>query len=202
MATGFFYTCNKSRKTLWSLIYLVSGSFYYSDAYWLVNARIVKKILSSHSTYQTRYKIRTNNWLALEADTSFNVSISCFAVANLHYGLFEKLWEGLFPLYLYGFSGPCHYSQYGQLFPADLNYFVFQTAQGQDSGNGADLNQCSQSWDEINAAALDEVNTGAGNRADVTKRPNCGNKVVVQSDDRINSLKKPVFLDGLVRTLD
>ena len=176
--TGFFRACYKNKKTLRQLVHLASGSCCYSDARRLVNTRVVKTILSGHSTHLTRYKTRTNDWLTLEANSGPNISFPCLAAANVYYGLFGELLEKLLLSLLYGFSGPCHYGPYGQLLLVELNLSALQAAQGQDSGNGADSNQGLYFGDEVNVAAPDGVNTGAGNGADVTKRPDCGNGVV------------------------
>ena len=121
MVTGFFCACHESKRTLYQLVHLAPGSFGYSDGRQLINALIVKKILSGRSTYLTKYKTRTNDWLGLEADSSPNVSFPCFAAANVHYGLFGELLERPFPPPLYDFSGPCHYGLYRQLLPGELN---------------------------------------------------------------------------------
>ena len=168
----------------------------------MINARVVKRILLGRSTHLTRYKTRTNDLLALEPDSSPDVSFPRLAAANVYYGLFGELLEGPFPPPLYGFSGPCYYGLYRQLFPDELNLSAFQAAQGPDSGNGVDLNQGLQSGDEINAAAPDGVNTRAGNGADVIKRPDFRNEVVAQLDDGRDSSKRPISLDGVVGALD
>ena len=130
--TGFLRACYESKKTLYQLVHLTSGSFYYSNAWQLVNAHVVERVLLGHSTHLTRYKTRTIDCLALEVETGPNVSFPCLAAANLHYGLFKELLEGLFSLFLFAFSSPCHHGPYKQLFLGDLNHSAFQAAQEQD----------------------------------------------------------------------
>lgn len=84
----------------------------------------------------------------------------------------------------------------------ELNHSALQAAQEQDSENGADSNQGPESGDEVNTAVSDGVNTGASNRADMTKKPDCGNGVVAWPDDGANSSKRPISLDGVIGTLD
>lgn len=107
--TSFFYTYHKSKKILYQLIYLASGFFYYFDAWWLINAHVIKKILLGCSTHLTRYKTRINNWLDLEINSNPDVSFLSLAIANVYYGLFKELFKEFFPPLLYSFSGPYYY---------------------------------------------------------------------------------------------
>lgn len=52
--------------------------------------------------------------------------------------------------------------------------------------------------DEINAKVLDKVETRAGNRVNITKKPDCRNNIIVWLDDKADSSKRPVFLDRVV----
>lgn len=44
------------------------------------------------------------------------VTFAYLALAKLHYGLFDNLLQGLFPIDVCSYTSPCHYSQYRQLF--------------------------------------------------------------------------------------
>lgn len=112
----FFYAHHESEKTLCQLGQVARESFSYVDARVLVNSRIVKKILSCQSTPQIAFKTRTCNQHQLETIDSPPVTFACLVLANLYYGPFGELLEGLLPTDVHGYTGHCYYSQYGQLF--------------------------------------------------------------------------------------
>lgn len=45
------------------------------------------------------------------------------------------------------------------------------------------------------------MNIEAGNKANMTKKLDCGNRVVAQPNDEAHFLKRPVSLDAVVRAL-
>ena len=116
-----FCSCNKSEKTLRQLSHLSRNSFLYLETLHLVNAHIVKKILTGRSCHFSRYDTTTSDWAALDKGKhNPNVSFVRLAAANLHYGEFAKLLES--PLLLPQISDKTghffvlsHYERYGQL---------------------------------------------------------------------------------------
>lgn len=46
------------------------------------------------------------------------------------------------------------------------------------------------------------MNIAISNKADVTKIPDYGNRIIAWPDNKTDSLKKPVSLDGVVRALN
>ncbi len=116
MIAAFFCARHKCEKTLRQLGQVARDSFSYADACLLVNSRIVKKILSRQCTLRTIFKTRTSNWHELQAINSPPVTFARLALANPYYSPFRNLLEGPLPTDVRGYTGPCHCSQYGQIF--------------------------------------------------------------------------------------
>lgn len=60
------------------------------------------------------------------------------------------------------------------------------------------MNQRLESRNKVNTEVLDRINTGIGNGANIPKRSDYENKVVVWFNDKADLLKKPIFLDKVV----
>ena len=115
--TAFFRSRNESEKTLRQLSHLSSSCFSYPEVRRLVNAHVVERILTGVSCHSSRYETTTCDWAALNKDNHVpDISFARLAAANLHYGAFGELVEGLLPSGLVSrFVAITHYGRYGEL---------------------------------------------------------------------------------------
>ncbi len=113
---AFFRARHESKEILHRLGQVACDSFSYANVHLLMNSRIVEKILSHPSIPRTEVKTRTSDWHKLETINSPPVTFARLTLANLHYGPFGDLLEGPLPTDMRGYTSPCYYSQYEQLF--------------------------------------------------------------------------------------